>query len=59
MSWGSHVAKCVMAQRGAKVANEVLNEGVLLREWRLLGYMNVPKMSNTCHVKSSIPDLLI
>jgi hypothetical protein len=59
MSWGSHVAKCVMAQQGAEVAGEVLNEGVPLQERGLLGYTNVPKMSNTCHVKSSIPDLLI
>jgi hypothetical protein len=59
MSWGSHVAKCVMPQQGAEVMGEVLNEGVPLREWRLLGYTNVPKMSSTCHVKSSIPDLLI
>jgi hypothetical protein len=59
MSWGSHIAKCVMAQWGAKVADEVLNKGVPLQERHLLGYTNVPKMSSTYHVKSSIPDLLI
>jgi hypothetical protein len=30
MSWESHVAECVMAQREAKVTSEVLNEGVPL-----------------------------